>query len=177
MGRIVDTEIKNCVENEKKRRVETIGTNGQERTILCPLANHPRRRRPFAVFGPRKTERKLSGQFFRLWFFTGGNDEESLIESQRVLRRVVLPFFGRMFSYTLCTRKTAKPEYENVRTFTMKTVFTYVCKAFWNFIGTIEIILQKFERNLKMFIGITYKFFDTSIYITELFQQPIINIH
>ncbi|KAK1133992.1 hypothetical protein K0M31_011777 [Melipona bicolor] len=91
-GRIVDAEIKNCVESEKKmekggEEVMVERRLGGERgrndrnepgeNDLLSLGEPSPRRRPFAVFGPRKPSEN-SGQFFRFWFFTatGGNDEE-----------------------------------------------------------------------------------------------------
>ena len=120
-GRIVDTEIKNCVENEKKKKEkERKATGGREvmawrlegeegsrrndrnepgENDLLSLGETPSpRRRPFAVFGPRKPSEN-SGQFFRFCFFTdtGENDEES----HRITARV----FIVCFLYTAKTRK------------------------------------------------------------------------
>ena len=150
---------------EKRGRGETIETS-QERTIFCPSAKHPPHvdvLSPFLALENRAKTLASSSASASLPIL--GKTTKNLIESQRAFLSYV--------SYTL-------PKHESVPTFTIKqflpvcNVHTF-CKAFWNFIDTIEDYLGNIWRKFEN-VYMNYDIFNTNIYITKLFKQPIINI-
>lgn len=127
-GRIVDTEIKNCAENEKKRGVERVETS-QERNDLLSLGEPSSRRRHFAVFGPRKTERKLRPVLPLLVLHWGKRRGTSSDHSACCVASCCL-FPVVCFLHSVYTQLPNRNTKVNSRTFTIKTVFIYVCKTF-----------------------------------------------